>query len=246
MKTIKNISLVLVLFLLIGCEQEKFEFGELIVPTNIEVTETIIGQDINNPDLAYGDGSGLVNFVVTADNAISYSFNFGDGSSDVSLTGEITHLFTKVGVNTYDVVVTANGTGGVTSSTTLQVEVYSVYEDQDAKDILSGGLSTSKTWYWAADQIGHIGLGPKEYQNDNTHTWPSYWSNPEPFWGDKLCMYDAEFVFTQDDVGNLTMQQTVGEAYVPGSYADILGIDGDTCHGSEICLLYTSPSPRDS
>ncbi len=39
------------------------------------------GQDADNP---FGDGSGLVNFVGSADDAIAYRFNFGDGSDIIS------------------------------------------------------------------------------------------------------------------------------------------------------------------
>lgn len=234
MKKIKYIvSSVLMLLLFIGCEEEKYEFGDIVTPTNIQIAAEIIGQDTTDPNLAYGDGTGYVDFVATAENAISYNFNFGDGTSQVSLTGEASHLYTKVGVNSYTVVITANGTGGVTSTSSLLVDVFSSFDDSEAKDYLSGGANSSKTWYWAADKAGNIGLGPNEVQVDGSHTFPA-WFSADPFLEDKLCMYDAEMVFTQDGDGNLIFEQTVGTAYVPGTYSDVLGVAGDTCHGSDV------------
>lgn len=58
---------VLSLFLFLGCEENN-SFGELTTPENLAVTVEIIGQDAENPN---GDGSGLVKFTATADNAIS-------------------------------------------------------------------------------------------------------------------------------------------------------------------------------
>ena len=234
MKKIKYISsLVLVLFLLVGCEEEKFEFGDIVTPTNIQVSTEIVGQDSNDPSLEYGDGSGFVNFSVTAEDAISYNFNFGDGTSGVSSTGEISHLFTVVGVNTYNVIVTVSGTGGVSSTSSIQLDVFSSFDDPVTQELLSGGLNSSKTWYWAADKTGNIGLGPNTVQADGSHTFPA-WFSSDAFHADKLCMYDAEMVFTQDENGNLTFQQTVGTAYLPGSQAGVLGVAGDTCYGSDL------------
>jgi len=234
MKTIKYItSLVLVLSLLVGCEEDNFEFGDLTTPTNVQVSPEIMGQDTTDPNLEYGDGSGIVNFRASGNDAISYNFNFGDGVSDVSSTGEISHLYTQEGINTYNVVITAYGRGGVSSTETIQVQVFSSFVDDEAIDFLSGGANSSKTWYWAADKAGNIGLGPNEVQLDGSHTFPA-WFSSNAFQDDKLCMYDAEMVFTQDAEGNLTFQQTVGTAYIPGTYSDIVGVDGDTCHGTDI------------
>ncbi len=233
MKNYKYIlSLILLVSLFTSCEEDNFEFGEIVAPININVETDIVGQDLNDQELFYGDGSGVVNFLVSADNAISYTFYFDDGTSKSSVNGQLTHLFTKVGVNTYDVTVAANGRGGTSSSIPMRVEVYSSFEDNETKDLLSGGIG-SKTWYWAADKVGNIGLGPNTVQDNGSHTYPA-WFFSDAFHADKLCMYDAEMVFTQDADGNLTYQQTVGSAYLPGSQAGVLGVDGDTCYGSDL------------
>ncbi len=232
MKHINYISVVLLTLVLsfTSCQDDDTTFGDVVVPNNVTITAEVVGLDTANPN---GDGSGFVNFTATADNEITYKFDFGDGFSDVSPTGAITHRFTTVGVNTYTVVVSAIGTGGISSSTSINVDVLSTFDDPEVRDFLSGGTGSSKTWYWAADKPGNIGLGPNEVQTDGSHTFPA-WFFSDPFHADKLCMYDAQMVFTQDAEGNLTFEQTVGDAYIPGSYADNLGVDGDTCHGSDI------------
>ncbi|GGZ78114.1 family 16 glycosylhydrolase [Algibacter mikhailovii] len=215
-----------------GCQDDDQTFGAVKIPTNVTLTAEIICEDCTDAD---GDGSGLVNIVATASGALAYKFDFGDGFTETNQTGKVTHRFTSVGVNTYTVVVNAVGTGGVQSSTTMNVTVRSDFEDIEAKDFLSGGSGNSKTWYWAADKPSNIALGSnvKDSPNPGDHTFPTFF-NSDPFHPDKLCMYDAELVFTQDADGNLTFQQVVGQAYVPGTVAGALGVDGDTCHGSDV------------
>lgn len=232
MRAIRNILIPFctVLLVTMSCQDEDLKIGDLTVPTNIQVTTEIVGVDSNNPN---GDGSGFVNFSAQADNTITYIYNFGDDSDNVATTGSVTHRFTKVGVNPYTVTVTASGAGGVQSSKSMIIEVFSSFDDQEAKDFLSGGAGNSKTWYWAADKNGNIGLGPNTVQPGGEHTYSQYFT-AIPWLSDKLCMYEAEMVFTQTADNALTYQQTVGEAYIPGTYAGNLGVDGDICHGSNI------------
>ncbi|TNJ42556.1 family 16 glycosylhydrolase [Tamlana fucoidanivorans] len=236
MKNIKlkyGIGLVLALTLVFtGCQDDDASFGDIKSPTDVTLSADVICEDCNDPE---GDGSGLVNLVATSSGALAYKFDFGDGFSETNQSGRVTHRFTKVDVNTYTVVVNAVGTGGVQSSTSINVTVRSDFEDPEAKDFLSGGAGSSKTWYWAADKPSNIALGSnvKNVPNPGDHTFPTYF-NSDPFHPDKLCMYDAELVFTQDADGNLTFQQTVGQAYIPGTVAGSIGVDGDTCHGKDI------------
>lgn len=235
MKNIKfkySLGLFLAISLVfLGCQDDDSTFGEVKIPTNVTLTAEVLCEDCSD---AEGDGSGLVDLVATASGALSYTFSFGDGFSETNQTGKVTHLFTSVGVNTYTVVVNAVGTGGVQSSTTLNVTVRSDFEDIEAKDFLSGGIGNNKTWYWGADKPSNIALGANIVDEaGGIHTFPTYY-NAEPFAPDKICMYDAELVFTQDADGNLSFQQVTSEAYVPGTVAGVLGVDGDTCHGKDV------------
>ncbi|PTN09010.1 family 16 glycosylhydrolase [Mangrovibacterium marinum] len=228
-----NIYLSILIFgmpLLLGaCQTDNYELGKLITPTNVDFTYEIVGADAENP---YGDGTGLVSFTATADHEITYTYSFGDGTDrKVAPDGKISHQFSKTGVNTYLVTVDAVGAGGLASSKTMPVEVLSTFTDDEALELLTGG--SSKKWYWAADQPGNIGLGPNDRKySGNEHTW-SYWFTSTAWHPDKLCMYDAEFVFTKTADG-LTFEQTAGTAYIPADYANTIGVEGNTCHGEDV------------
>lgn len=213
-----------------GCKDEDYELGDLVPPSDVSLTYEIVGADSENP---YGDGSGKVSFTVTANNALTYNFDFGDGTDIETVpSGTITKQFAITGVNTYNVTAYAVGTGGITSSKADQVEVLSTFEDPDALEFLTGG--SSKTWYWAYDQAGFAGLGPTAEDYGNLeYTWAAWWqiSANDP---DKACMYDAEFVFTKTGEFSLTYEQTVGQAWIPGTYAGKIGVDGDQCYGEDV------------
>ncbi|MHB0756184.1 glycoside hydrolase family 16 protein [Polaribacter sp. M15] len=233
MKKIKNIYIVVfsMIIAFVGCQENDYQFGEIVSPTNITITADIVGADANNP---YGDGSGTVNFTVNANNASSYVFYF-DGVAEKSPSGELTKRFSKVGVNTYSVVVKANGTGGSSSSALTEVEVFSSFSDVEAENLLSGAnVGDSKKWYWQADKDVHVGLGPvtDDYGNGE-FAYEAWWNGIKAWDAEKSCMYDNEFVFTRTANG-ITFEQTVGPAFVPGTYAGDLGVGGDQCHDESV------------
>ncbi|MEN8777007.1 MAG: glucan endo-1,3-beta-D-glucosidase, partial [Polaribacter sp.] len=61
MKNIKNLYIVLFSLMAItyGCQENDYSFGDIITPSNIQITAEIVGADTSNPN---GDGSGVVNF----------------------------------------------------------------------------------------------------------------------------------------------------------------------------------------
>lgn len=226
MTRIKYILFVVVSVLLTftGCQEDNYKLGELVAPSNVTLSYELVGADDANP---YGDGSGEVKFTATADNEITFNFDFGDGKDNqIAQNGQVTHMFSKNGVNTYEVTAIAVGTGGITSSKTVKVEVYSSFTDDEAVQFLTGG--SSKKWYWAADQPGHIGLGPNFQDPGMTY---DAWYAAAPF--EKTCMYDAVFVFTKTSDG-MTFEQTAGPAYIPGTYAGKIGVEGDACYGEDV------------
>ena len=229
----KNIKFLITMFCLVGtlfgCQEDDYQVGEIIAPTNIQITSQIIGADASNPN---GDGSGMVDFIATADNAISYQYLI-NGERMAAPEGKQSFVFAELGVNTYTVTAIAFGIGGISSTKSITIDVVSNFEDQEAKDLLSGGIGLSKTWYWAADKIGNIGLGPNETQAGGEHTY-SQWFTSTAWHADKLCMYDAEFVFSQPTEGHLLYEQTVGSAYTPGDFAASIGVAGDSCHGEDV------------
>lgn len=234
MKKNKYIIIVFTLFAALffnSCQENDYEFGDIVSPSNITIAAEIVGKDSNNP---FGDGTGTVNFTVTADNAISYVYYF-DGKAEKSPSGIISKRFSKVGVHTYTVVVQANGKGGNSSTKTIDVEVYSSFSDVDAENFLSGAnVGDSKKWYWQADKDLHVGLGPvtDDYGNGE-FAYEAWWNGIKAWDSEKSCMYDNEFVFTRTANG-ITFEQTVGPAFVPGAYASDIGVAGDQCHDQTV------------
>ena len=218
----------------IGCQEKEYEFGDIIAPSSIIINAEVIGQDVNDPDLANGDGSGTVNFSVSADNASSYVYYF-NGVAEASPSGILSKRFSKVGTNIYTVVVKANGTGGVSTTKSMDIEVYSSFTDVEAENFLSGAnIGDSKKWYWQADVDVHVGLGPvTEDYGGGEFAYEAWWNGIKAWDSEKACMYENEFVFTRTADG-ITFEQTVGPSFVPGTYAGSLGVAGDICHDETV------------
>jgi hypothetical protein len=157
MKYLKYISILFIsLIVFTACEQDNYEFGPITTPSNLEVSFDIVGADENNP---YGDGTGIVHFIATANNAINYQFIIDGETAAVSSSGVFQRTFYNLGVNTYDIVVLATGTAGNASSTALSIEVLATYTPPEALiQALTGG--SSKTWRVKSEVSNHFGLGP--------------------------------------------------------------------------------------
>ena len=211
------------LFLLVffvGCAEDDYEFGEILAPGNLTVTSSLIGQDGENPD---GDGSGQVVFEASAENAITYKYIFSDGTTEVSPSGNLTKRFTQVGLNTYGVTVVASGTGGVSSTVVTEVTVNSTFSDAEALQLLTG--DGTKTWYWAADEPGHLGVG----QNDDNLE-ANYFANyyqAAPFEkdgaGESQCLYQDELIFSRDGEQLLYQLNNFGQTYFNTDFASVAG-----------------------
>lgn len=188
MKNLKYIvyTVVTVLFVLTSCQEDDIEFGEVTPPSNIQIQANIVGADAANPN---GDGSGVVNFIATADNAISYQFVFNNAVSSAP-NGMHTYNFATLGLNTYVVTVVAFGTGGASSSKSIEVEVLSLYEPPaDLITMLTN--DSSRTWRIKNETGGHFGLGPV---GGDFNQW--YQAGPDEKVG--VGMYDDRYVFNVD------------------------------------------------
>lgn len=183
----KIFGLVVLIACFWSCQEDDPSFGDIVAPTNIVVTYDIVGQDADNP---YGDGSGIVDFVASADNAISFRF-LAPGTQVDASNGQATILFSDQGVNTYQVTVIAFGTGGVSSSTAIEVEVQVNYTPpQELLDKLVG--DGSRTWRIKSEKQGHFGLGPVG------GTIPVEWYGAGPEEKAGMGMYDDRYVFNID------------------------------------------------
>ncbi len=229
-----NMSIVLsiLLLVLVSCQEDDALIGEIISPTNVTLTTEIIGVDDMNPN---GDGSGFVNIKATASNVISYKFDFGDGLSEVSPSGEVMHRFSVVGVNKFTIVVNAIGTGGLSSSTSVEIEVFSSFDDPEVKQFLSGG--SSRTWYLAASEVGHLGVGGNAEIAADAFWFPSFFA-AQPFekCGIEIsdCLCDDELTFSLDN-GQLTYQLNNNSGtFFNASHQDVIGEDA----GEDACFPF--------
>ena len=212
----------------VACEQEDYAFGDLTAPSNLQITADVVGQTADTPD---GDGSGMVVFTATADNAITYKFVFSDGTEEVAPGGQLTKRFTAVGVNTYQVTVVASGRGGVATTGATEVTVESTFSDAEALALLTGG--DTRTWYWAADEPGHLGVGQNDGNAEANYFANYYQAAPFEKVGNP-CMYEDELIFSQEG-GNLYYQlNNFGETFFNVDFLSVAGGAG----GEDACLAY--------
>lgn len=113
----KQVKLLVILtaccsFLIYGsCKKDSNTTGQT-APENLVVSANIST-----------DGSGNVAFTAVATNAVSYDFEFGDGTIATVLSGNINYKYTLIGTNTFTVTVTAKSNSGLTAKKTIQVNV---------------------------------------------------------------------------------------------------------------------------
>lgn len=245
---IKITSLFIIAIFFASCQDDDSKIGEIIAPSNIVITAEIVGVDAENPN---GDGSGFVEFKVTADDVIGYTFNFGDGISRVVPSGEFRKRYTIAGLNTFTFVATAIGTAGLSTTETLDVEVLVLFDDPEAKDFLSGGAGQSKTWYWAAAEPGHLGVGGTVEISPDAFWFPSFFAaGPFEVSGTEAnaCFYDDEFTFSLDDAGQLTyVYNNFGASFFNVGHQDSVGgsVGSDNCFaldtsGTSVVSLFPS------
>lgn len=214
-----------------GCQNEDQVFGDIISPSNIQITADIVGADGANPN---GDGSGTVNFTATASNAVSYKFIY-NGNETVSPSGRMTYNFAVLGLNTYTVTVVASGTAGVTSSTSIQVDVLSTYAPPaELLEKLHG--TTTKTWRIKSEKAGHFGLGPVGGQI------PTEWYGAGPDEKAGVGMYNDRYVFNidgtfthiTDGTNDAGGDDPTGDVFGRNGLIDELGATGGSANGDDI------------
>ncbi len=212
--------LITLAFLCFTCGQEEYTFGDITTPQNLSLDVVVAGQ---SDDAPFGDGSGQVVFNASADNAITYRYVFSDGSEEIAPSGQLTKRFNQVGVNTYIVTVVASGTAGVSTTMTTEVTVESTFSDPEVLGFLTG--DGSKTWYWAADEPGHLGVGQND-DNSELNFYANYYQ-ATPFEKDgadeSLCLYQDELVFSRDGDALFYQLNNFGQTYFNVGYQDVAG-----------------------
>jgi len=179
-------SVAAIFLVITGCQEDDAEFGDITAPSNLQIAIDIVGADAANPN---GDGSGAVIFTASANNAISYQYTY-NGATSSAPGGVQSYNFAVLGLNTYTVTVTAFGTGGASTSQTVNVDVLSLYEPP-ADLITMLTADSSRTWRIKAEANSHFGLGPIG------GIFNEFFGAP-PFDKDGVGMYDDRYTFNLD------------------------------------------------
>ena len=216
----KSIFLTLSTLFLLTCSQEDYAFGDITAPANLGLNIEVVGQDADNPD---GDGSGLVRLTATGDNVITYRFEFSDGTTALAPGGVLNKRFTTVGTNTYDITLIATGTAGVATTLTESVTVASTFSDPEVLQFLTGG--GSKTWYWAADEPGHLGVGQNDDNAEANYFANFYQAVPFEKAGpeESRCLYQDELVFSLQGERLFYELNNFGQTYFNVAYEGVAG-----------------------
>jgi hypothetical protein len=234
---IKITTLILTMAFFVNCQEDESEIGDIIAPSNLTISAEVLGVDAANPN---GDGSGFVKLTASADNALSYSFQYGDGLEGVVPSGIDTHRYSIVGLNTYTVVVSAIGTGGVATTATIDIEVFSSFDDLEAKQLLSGGIGSSKTWYLDASLPGHLGVGGNVDIAADSFWFPSFYA-AQPFEKCGIpisdCLCDDEMTFSLDASEQLTFElNNNGQTFFNAGHQAVIGENA----GEDACFDFNT------
>ncbi len=112
-KSLQVMVIPFAIFLLfINCKKSSSTSTATQAPTNLTINTTIST-----------DGSGTVNFISTATNAVSYDYDFGNGDAKTTAAGTIDYTYTQTGTNNYTVTVTAKGSTGLTLKKTVPITI---------------------------------------------------------------------------------------------------------------------------
>lgn len=153
--------LLFTVFILVSCSSDGGSGGNSteIKPSNLTITTEIVGANLQNPN---GDGSGVVNFSITAKNANSYKIALGNGEIVESTTGVFSYTYIASGTNTYVIYVSAyNGANFVSASKTIVVYVPSASNLLWSDEFNVDGTPDGTKWGY---DIGAGGWGNNESQ----------------------------------------------------------------------------------
>ena len=198
--------------ILIACEDDDTTGSVALsnFTVNSEVSDEVAGQVI---------------FRSSASGAKIFKYDFGDGSTGESLSGYIVKIYTEPGQNSYAVTVTVTGKDGSTLTETVQVSVDIPAMNSDLVNFLTSG--TSKTWFIAAAQPGHLGLGPAREGIDGDWWYPK-WYSAQAFekCGSEIsdCFCDDELTFTVDGAGDVSyVLDNKGQTFFNVGHKDVAG-----------------------
>lgn len=204
-----------------NCKKTDYSLGDIKTPSALALTASIQGLDAANPN---GNGTGKVDFTATATDAITYKIDYGDGNSEVVSSGVVMHKYSNPGTSTYTVTLNAIGTGGVTSTLSKTITVFTAFEIP--ADILTAftGTTGTKIWVTYKDKYGHFGVGPVDA------FFPVWYEAPADT--REACAYDDEITFTKDALNRISMTlNNKGSSMSIGAATGFYGVSGpDGCY----------------
>lgn len=203
-----------------GCKKPEYTLGDIKAPTDLVLNTTIVNATAANPN---GDGTGNVTINASANDALSYKIDYGDGTVEMVHDGNATHKYGSPGLHEYTITVNAIGTGGTISTLSKKITVLVIFElPKFISDALTNG--SSKVWVNAADEPGHFGVGPADAFAPIWYAAPPNTRQP--------CAYDDEITFSKDAIGRVFMNvDNKGSSFLTGAATGFYGFSGgDDCY----------------
>jgi beta-glucanase (GH16 family) len=156
-----NFFAIILLLSFISCSNESESGGSNdLEPSDVSLTGIAIGADSNNPN---GDGSGIVDFTITATNATSYEVLINEEELEL-IQNTFSYTFTNVGTNSYTITVMAfNSEGSASATYTITVFVSNNGGPQLVWSDEFDGNGTIDTTKWSYE-TGGGGWGNNEVQ----------------------------------------------------------------------------------
>lgn len=147
------------LLLFVSCSSSDGNEIDNNKPSNLSIIGEIIGANNENPN---GDGSGMVNFTITATNATSYKVLINNETLNLT-QNTFSYTFTKKGTTNYPIIVSAYNANGFTSTNYLitvyvNEELELVWQDEFDQD----GAPNSSNWGY------NIGNGDNGWGNNES------------------------------------------------------------------------------
>lgn len=168
---IATISLLLLISCGGGSDEDSYQppsTPEIITPSNLELSITIVGSDATNPN---GNGSGKIACVATADDAIKYEFTFLNNNIVQSTDGTENYTYLDKGTNNFIVEVRAISVDNrsITTSTGIQVFVNDDMTLVWSDEFDTNGAPDDSNWgYNIGTGSGGWGNNESQYYTDRS------------------------------------------------------------------------------
>jgi len=183
-----------------ACKKPDYAFGDMKTPTDLTLAISVARVSATNPN---GNGTGAVTITTTANNAITYKVDYGNGKTEILPAGTTNFKYSSPGTFEYTVTINAIGAGGTTSTISKKVKVFVAFEIPAA--ILQALTNAaSKTWINDNTADGHVGIGPAD-------AFSPIWYAATPNQRD-ACLYDDEITFTKYGDGITMAVNSKGES----------------------------------